>query len=50
MEFLYRRLRAGDAEMTSLSAAQRDALRQPATADPFFWAGFVLVGGNGRGE
>lgn len=45
MELLYRRLRAGDAELVSLSAAQREALRSPATADPFYWAGFVLVGG-----
>jgi CHAT domain-containing protein/Tfp pilus assembly protein PilF len=45
MELLYRRLRAGETELASLSAAQRDALRSPATADPFYWAGFVLVGG-----
>jgi CHAT domain-containing protein len=45
MELLYRRLHAGDTEVASLSAAQRDALRSPATADPFYWAGFVLVGG-----
>ena len=34
-----------EAEVTVLSTAQRDALRSPATADPFYWAGFVLVGG-----
>jgi CHAT domain-containing protein/Tfp pilus assembly protein PilF len=45
MEMLYRRLRAGETEGSALSAAQREALRQPATADPFYWAGFVLVGG-----
>jgi CHAT domain-containing protein len=45
MTLLYRRFRAGDTELASLSAAQREALRNPATADPFYWAGFVLVGG-----
>jgi CHAT domain-containing protein/Tfp pilus assembly protein PilF len=45
MERLYRRMRAGDAEVSALSKAQREALRDEATADPFFWAGFVLVGG-----
>lgn len=32
-------------EVSALSEAQRDALRNPATSDPFYWAGFVLVGG-----
>ena len=45
MEMLYRKLRAGQAESAALSSAQREALRIPAVADPFFWAGFVLVGG-----
>jgi CHAT domain-containing protein len=45
MELLYRRLHAGHTEVASLSAAQRDALRSPITSDPFYWAGFVLVGG-----
>jgi CHAT domain-containing protein/Tfp pilus assembly protein PilF len=45
MALLYRRLRSGDAEITALSRAQREALRNVATADPFYWAGFVLVGG-----
>ena len=45
MERLYRRLRAGEAEVPALSAAQRESLRAAATADPFYWAGFVLVGG-----
>jgi CHAT domain-containing protein len=47
MELLYRGLRSGELEVTALSAAQRRALRSSATADPFFWAGFVLVGGAG---
>jgi CHAT domain-containing protein len=42
---LHRRLRAGESEAAALAAAQRAALRDPATADPFYWAGFVLVGG-----
>jgi CHAT domain-containing protein len=46
MELLYRRLRAGATEAAALSAAQRAALRTPATSDPFYWAGFVLVGGS----
>ena len=45
MDLLYRRLRSDNEEVAALSAAQRQALRHPATADPFFWAGFVLVGG-----
>jgi len=31
----------------ALAAAQRSALSDPATAHPFSWAGFVVVG---RGE
>jgi CHAT domain-containing protein len=45
MERLHKRLRAGDAEAAALSQAQRETLRNPATAGPFYWAGFVLVGG-----
>lgn len=45
MERLHRRLRAGASEAAALSQAQRETLRNPATAGPFFWAGFVLVGG-----
>ena len=45
MELLYRRLRDGETEIASLSAAQREALHNSATSDPFYWAGFVLVGG-----
>lgn len=45
MVLLYRRLRARETELVSLSAAQREALRSPMTSDPFYWAGFVLVGG-----
>ena len=45
MERLHKRLRAGDSEVAALSQAQRETLRNPATAGPFYWAGFVLVGG-----
>ena len=45
MERLHRGLRSGAPEATALAAAQRAALRVPETADPFYWAGFVLVGG-----
>jgi len=45
MERLHKRLRAGDSEAVALSQAQRETLRNPATAGPFYWAGFVLVGG-----
>jgi CHAT domain-containing protein len=44
MAGLYGGLRSGQQEVAALSAAQREALRNPATADPFYWAGFVLVG------
>lgn len=42
---LHSRLRVGQAESAALAEAQREALRNPTTADPFYWAGFVLVGG-----
>jgi CHAT domain-containing protein/Tfp pilus assembly protein PilF len=45
MERLYARLSAGDSEVTALSRAQRETIRNPATAGPFYWAGFVNVGG-----
>jgi len=31
--------------LAALSQAQRETLRNSATAGPFYWAGFVLVGG-----
>jgi CHAT domain-containing protein len=45
MERLHRQLRAGQSEAAALAQAQRATLRNPATAGPFYWAGFVLVGG-----
>jgi CHAT domain-containing protein len=44
MARLHRGLRAGLPEESALAAAQREALRRPETADPFYWAGLVLVG------
>jgi CHAT domain-containing protein len=45
MEHFYRRLARGASPARALAAAQ-DALRQDrATANPFYWAGFVLVAG-----
>ena len=44
MARLHRGLRSGLPEATALAVAQREALQQPATADPFYWAGLVLVG------
>jgi CHAT domain-containing protein len=45
MERLHLRLRAGDSEAAALSQAQRESLRNSVTNGPFYWAGFVLVGG-----
>jgi CHAT domain-containing protein len=45
MEGLYRRMRAGESEVAALAGAQREMLRRAETADPFYWGGFVLVGG-----
>ena len=45
MERFYTELAAGRPEAEALALAQRQALRNPATADPFYWAGFTLSGG-----
>jgi CHAT domain-containing protein len=45
MKRLHVRLRSGDSVERALSEAQRETLRNGATASPFYWAGFVLVGG-----
>jgi len=45
MTRMHRGLRSDRSEVSALSEAQREALRNPATSDPFYWAGFVLVGG-----
>jgi len=45
MERFYTELAAGRPEAEALAATQRAALRNSATADPFYWAGFTLSGG-----
>lgn len=45
MSSFYRELAAGKSEPAALADAQRAALRDPRTAHPFYWAGFVLSGG-----
>src|SRR3989475_10117318 len=45
MERFYTELAAGRPEAEALAAAQRLNLRNSATADPFYWAGFTLNGG-----
>ena len=44
MTRFYATLRAGRSESASLAAAQRAAIRRPGTADPYYWAGFVMSG------
>jgi CHAT domain-containing protein len=47
MERFYEGYRSdGDTER-ALAAAQRALLATPATSHPFYWAGFVSVGGSG---
>jgi CHAT domain-containing protein/tetratricopeptide (TPR) repeat protein len=45
MERFYTEFAAGRPEAEALASAQRQALRNSATADPFYWAGFTLNGG-----
>ena len=45
MADFYRRLEGGETEAAALAGAAREALRNSGTADPFYWAGFELVGG-----
>ena len=44
MERFYTELAAGRSESEALAAAQRWSLSNPATAHPFYWAGFTLSG------
>jgi len=44
MSSFYRELNAGRSEGAALAEAQRAAMRDPRTAHPFYWAGFVLSG------
>jgi CHAT domain-containing protein/tetratricopeptide (TPR) repeat protein len=45
MGSFYRELEAGRTESEAIAVAQRALLREPRTAHPFYWAGFVLSGG-----
>lgn len=48
MAAFYGALAAGDPPATALAAARERCRRDPATAAPRHWAGFVLVGDGGR--
>jgi CHAT domain-containing protein/tetratricopeptide (TPR) repeat protein len=45
MTRFYAAIKAGEQEPQALAEAQRAMLRNPATAQPFYWAGFTLSGG-----
>jgi CHAT domain-containing protein/tetratricopeptide (TPR) repeat protein len=47
MGSFYQLLASGEQARSALAAAQRQMLQDPATASPFYWAGFVLVGQSG---
>ncbi len=44
MEHFYRALLGGASKVEALRSAQRELLRQPRYAAPFYWAPFILVG------
>ncbi len=48
MTGFYRAMAGGASDAVALVSAQRAALRDPRTADPFYWAGFTLVGAGSR--
>ena len=45
MEQFYKEYAVGADPGRALAAAQRALLAMPATASPYYWAGFELVGG-----
>jgi CHAT domain-containing protein len=45
MERFYRAMTRGAAPAKALAEAQRLLAAEAATAHPYYWAGFVLVGG-----
>jgi CHAT domain-containing protein len=49
MRRFYGNLARGMSAARALALAQRSTGAVPETADPFYWAGFVLVGGSDRG-
>ncbi len=50
MERFYERYAGGAGPAGALAGAQRGLLAQAATAHPFYWAGFVAVGGSDEGD
>jgi CHAT domain-containing protein/Tfp pilus assembly protein PilF len=50
MAQFYAELAAGRSEGEALAKAQRAVLRNPGTADPFYWASVTLSGGQGSGR
>lgn len=46
MTHFYERFTTGSDAVAALAAAQRAMLAAPATAHPFYWAGFVTIGGS----
>ena len=44
MQKFYRSILRGEGYASALSAAKRAMILDPATANPYFWAGFVLLG------
>jgi len=48
MTAFYRDIADGASDADALTGAQRSVLRNPETADPFYWAGFALVGRESR--
>ena len=46
MERFYRGVTIGVSPAAALAEAQRGLMRSPATSHPFYWAGFVAVGGS----
>jgi CHAT domain-containing protein len=50
MREFHRGLATGSSPRAALAAAQRAMRKDPETANPFHWAGFVLIEGSGRGR
>lgn len=44
MERFHRALAAGRTDAAAITEAQRALLREPATAHPYYWAGFIMSG------
>ena len=44
MEHFYAKYQAGAGWGSALAAAQRELIKSPTTAHPYYWAGFELIG------